>query len=229
MANAPVLLLHGFAASYERTWRAPGWTDLLADAGRSVIGVDLLGHGASAKPHDPAAYASGLAEGVEAALPADEPVDAVAFSLGAHVLLDVATRRPECFGRIVLAGVGDGILDGGTGTDEVVAAIRGEVPPDNPVLRHFAVSAAEGDNDPEALVACLQRPVRRLTEADLSRITSPVLVALGDRDFAAPGDRLAAAFPDGRLVTLRGVDHFGTPEAFAFIDAALEFLGAVPV
>jgi hypothetical protein len=30
------------------------------------------------------------------------------------------------------------------------------------------------------------------------------------------------------LATLRKVDHFATPEAFAFIDAALEFLDATP-
>ena len=40
-----VVLLHGFATSSERTWREPGWFDLLADAGRRARGVDLLGHG----------------------------------------------------------------------------------------------------------------------------------------------------------------------------------------
>ena len=32
--------------------------------------------------------------------------------------------------------------------------------------------------------------------------------------------------PNAELVTLRGVDHFGTPKAFAFLDAALPFLDA---
>ena len=43
------------------------------------IGVDLLGHGRSPKPHDPAAYAD-LTAGVLEALPAG-PVDAVGFSV----------------------------------------------------------------------------------------------------------------------------------------------------
>jgi hypothetical protein len=51
---------------------------------------------------------------------------------------------------------------------------------------------------------------------------------LGDRDFAGPADLLLDALPDGRLVTLRGADHFGTPKDFRFLDAALEFLEAVP-
>ena len=64
----PVLLLHGFAASFDRTWRDNGWVDLLADLGREVVAVDLLGHGDNDKPHDPAAYA-GMEAGVAAALP----------------------------------------------------------------------------------------------------------------------------------------------------------------
>src|SRR5215218_8867716 len=41
----PVVLVHGWGGSFEATWRAPGWEALLEDAGRRVIGVDLLGHG----------------------------------------------------------------------------------------------------------------------------------------------------------------------------------------
>ena len=54
---APVVLVHGFATSSARTWGDNGWLDLLADAGREVIPIDLLGHGEADKPHDPAAYA----------------------------------------------------------------------------------------------------------------------------------------------------------------------------
>jgi pimeloyl-ACP methyl ester carboxylesterase len=61
----------------------------------------------------------------------------------------------------------------------------------------------------------------------LSPVTNEVLVVIGDKDFTFPADRLASAFPNGRLVVLRNTDHFATPESFAFIDAVLEFLGAV--
>jgi pimeloyl-ACP methyl ester carboxylesterase len=53
-------------------------------------------------------------------------------------------------------------------------------------------------------------------------------VVIGDKDFAGPGEPLAAAIPGGQLVTLRNVDHFATPESCGFIDAALEFIDAVP-
>jgi hypothetical protein len=49
-------------------------------------------------------------------------------------------------------------------------------------------------------------------------------VVLGSRDFAAPADRLLAALPDARFVSLPGVDHFATPADFGAIDAVVRFL-----
>ena len=54
----------------------------------------------------------------------------------------------------------------------------------------------------------------------------PVLVVIGDKDFAGPGEPLVEALPKGDLVTLRNVDHFATPKDFGCIDASLDFLGA---
>ena len=68
----PVVLVHGWGGSFESTWQRSGFTELLADAGREVIGVDLLGHGNAPKPHDPEAYDDLTARVVDV-LP-DEPV-----------------------------------------------------------------------------------------------------------------------------------------------------------
>ena len=51
-----------------------------------------------------------------------------------------------------------------------------------------------------------------------------MLVVLGDRDLAGPADRLIAALPGARLVSLPGTGHFGTPKDFRFLAAALDFL-----
>ena len=68
----------------------------------------------------------------------------------------------------------------------------------------------------------------RSRATELARVQCPVLVILGDRDFAGPAEPLVDALPDARLVTLRGIDHFQSTRDFACIDAALEFIDAVP-
>jgi pimeloyl-ACP methyl ester carboxylesterase len=224
----PVVLVHGWAGSFASTWERSGFTALLRDAGRDVIGIDLLGHGQAPKPHDPASYAD-LTGRIADALPA-APVDAIGFSLGALTLLRLATQQPDCFHRLVLAGIGRNVFERDeVGAQHILDALEGRADPDDNIARLFAQYAHQAGNDVAALAAVLRRPRQDdLTPADLARVACPVLVACGDRDFVYPPDELVAALPCASLATLRNVDHFATPESFDFIDASLEFLDAIP-
>jgi pimeloyl-ACP methyl ester carboxylesterase len=225
MRDEPVLLVHGFATSAARTWRDNGWIDLLDDAGREVIAPDLLGHGEAPKPHDPEAYAT-LESDVAALLP-DRPVDAIAFSLGARIVLTLAAEDPGRFGRIVVAGVGANLFRQ-DGSGIIAQAVEGTGDPANPVVQYFAGLAAQPGADRAALAACIRQPRPPLDAATLGKVTCPVLVVLGDRDFAGPADPLVEALPDATFRPLRGVDHFATPKNLGFVDAALGFLDAQP-
>lgn len=228
----PIVLVHGWGGSFATTWERSGFTALLADAGRPVIGIDLLGHGDAPKPHDPAAYAD-LTERIVEALP-DGPVDAVGFSLGAMTLLRAAAADASRFRRLVLAGVGRNVFErDDEATAAIVAAIENGGDTDDNRARLFAQYAHQPGNDPIALAAIMKGGLqtgatRRWSPDDLASIDVPVLLAVGDQDFVAPADQLVEALPDARLVTLRRTDHFATPESFDFIDATLEFLDAVP-
>jgi pimeloyl-ACP methyl ester carboxylesterase len=223
--SQPVVLVHGFASSFERNWRKPGWVDLLADAGREVIPVDLLGHGTAPKPHDAAAYAD-LEARVAEVLPQGE-VDAIGFSLGARVLLTLAAERPQRFARLVVGGVGANLFRE-EAAGAVADAIEGKTATEHPLAQAFARFAQTQGNDPAALAACLRRPSMPMTADQLGNVTCPVLVVLGDRDEMGPADPLLEALPDATFVSLRGIDHLATPGNFGFVDAALEFLDAVP-
>lgn len=228
----PVVLVHGWGGSFEATWQRSGFTALLEDAGKPVIGVDLLGHGTAPKPHDPVAYAD-LTTRVADALP-DEPVDAIGFSLGALTLLRLAVREPHRFRRIVLAGIGRNVFDRDlAGAEQIVVGLDHAIAGDDldsldNTVRLFVQYAQQPGNDLLALTAAMKRPTGGdLDPADLAAVTCPVLVVVGDHDYVHPGDELAAAFPDGTCVSLRNVDHFATIEAFGFFDAALEFVDAI--
>lgn len=204
-SNPPVVLVHGFTSSFDRGWRQTGWVDLLADEGRTVVGVDLLGHGDAPKPHDPADYAD-LAARVVDVLPGE--ADGIGFSLGAAVLLDVAARHPERFRRLAIMGIGAGLFR----TSEPGAL--------SPVFARFVES---NDNDPTALAAFLRRPLQPI---DFAAVTCPVLIVLGERDTNGPADPLAEALANAPVTVkvLRGVDHLGTPTDFGAVDAVLSFL-----
>jgi pimeloyl-ACP methyl ester carboxylesterase len=228
--SARVVLVHGFATDSTRTWRDNGWLDLLADVGREPVAIDLLGHGTADKPHDPAAYAD--LEGYVLDRFPDEPVDAIGFSLGARVLLTIASRHPERFERLVVMGIGGRLMQPDDSDPEfnegVLKAVEGDGDLDNPVAQYFAGLASHAGVDRQALAACLRAKRPPVTTELLAAVHAPVLVVIGDKDFAGPGEPLADGLPSATLKTLRNVDHFATPKDFGCIDAALSFIDAAP-
>jgi 2-succinyl-6-hydroxy-2,4-cyclohexadiene-1-carboxylate synthase len=110
-SGPPVLLLHGF------TGRGASWTTLasfLRRLGHRTIVVDLLGHGRSDAPADPARYAVGrqahdlvsLLDRLDA-----RPADVVGYSMGARLALRLAADRPDAVRRLVLESPSAGIAD----------------------------------------------------------------------------------------------------------------------
>lgn len=219
----PVVLVPGFATSASRTWGDNGWIDLLADIGRTGFPLDVLGSGSCEKPHDPEAYAT-FEQHLLDRFPS-EPVDAIGFSLGARTILTLAALHPHRFNSLIVAGVGRNLFERDATGESIASAIDGTGDSDDPIVRYFVQLAEAPDQDPLALAAFMRRPsAGAITPELLGAITCPVLVVLGDQDFAGPADPLMDALPHSRLVTLRNVDHFATPKDFGFIDAALGFL-----
>lgn len=228
-ANPPLLMVHGWGGSHQETWQKSGVEQLINDAGTTVIGVDLLGHGTSAKPHDPTEYAD-LSAPIRNAIGArTTSVDAVGFSLGAIALLDAAMHNPKYFRRLMLVGIGDGLLEphDPTETARIVSGIDGIASSDDVLARQFGNYARRTDNDPLALRATLLRPRKSPpTQQDLHKIEAEVTLVVGDRDFVLPAARLVRSFKECELVMLKNCDHFASTENFGFIDALLEFFCA---
>ena len=221
------MLVHGLGGSSATTWQSNGWLDLIADAGRPAHGIDLLGHGTAPKPHDPAGYVN-MHEHVLDQL-GDDPVDAIGFSLGARILLECAIVDPDRFARLVLAGVGANLFgEQSEHHTKIAAAIAGEGDPSDPFSRYFTDLTNDPDGDPEALRAMLKAPLQKLTPERLSAVTMPVLVLLGDNDFAGPATPLVDALSDATFCELKRCDHFATPRSMQCLDEALAFVDAAP-
>jgi len=218
-----LVLLHGFASTFDHNWRQTGWVDILADFGCEVPEIDLPGHGSSSRPTDPLAYADVEAE-VYQALPVQSPLSAVGFSAGADLLLHLAVAHPQRFDKVALLGLGDNVFE--TADARLfVDALENDAEPEDVQARLFHRLARSTGNDPFALSAFMRRARQPVREEELASLTCPVLVVLGDRDMVKSADRLVAALPSATLVTLAGVDHFATPSDFGAIDATMRFFG----
>ncbi len=107
-AGPPVLLLHGFTGT-ARTWEAH--IDALSTHYR-VIAPDLLGHGGSDAPSEPARYtlerqADALADLL--ALLGATAATVVGYSMGARLALVLALAHPALVARLVLESPSAGI------------------------------------------------------------------------------------------------------------------------
>ncbi len=217
-------MIHGWAGSFKRTWQEPGIESLLKESGRTVVGIDLLGHGLAEKPHDPAAY-SDLSLPIRNAAN-DQIVDAVGFSLGAIALLHAATMKPHMFRKLMLVGIGDNIFEPHNPNDSevIISGIDGTAEVGNTLARQFGNYARQSGNDPDALRAMLQRPRgATFTRDNALAITAEVYLIVGDRDFVLPADELATSFENSKFKLLKNCDHFASTENFSLIDAMLDF------
>jgi pimeloyl-ACP methyl ester carboxylesterase len=99
----PVVLLHGLASSRsDWVWLAPE----LNKAGYRVYMPDLMGHGESVKPQDSALYSVrtlyALFEDWLESLPESGPMVFIGHSLGGHLAMLLARRRPQIVRSLVL-------------------------------------------------------------------------------------------------------------------------------
>ena len=227
-----VVLLHGFGSHHRENWVETGVVAGLLAAGRRVVAPDARGHGASARPHDPAAYAGNVMVGDARALldhlgvTERRSVDVVGYSMGSVV----AARwvpEDERVRSVVLGGVGVNIANGARLADQGPRrpgpAGRGprHARPAGP--GHAPGPGRQGQRPGRA-----GRPRHRgqddPTPRHLAGMGVPALVLTGDADWlvGSPGD-LAAMIPGADCRTLPG-DHLTACASPEFPAAIVDFV-----
>jgi pimeloyl-ACP methyl ester carboxylesterase len=229
----PILLVHGFGSSRFQNWRDTGWYQTLTAAGYRVIAMDCRGHGESDKPHDAKSYDHELMKADAVAVIRATGVVAahlMGYSMGGYLSMRLLLENPEMLRKVVIAGVGESYLQGQVEQREAIADAMLE--PDrnmiaDPAAKAFRIFADQQGKDRLALAACMRAPRRAYTASELARSARSVLVVCGENDTmtGAPGP-LAAAFADGRAVTVPRRDHMTTVGDKAYKQAVVDFLGS---
>lgn len=229
----PLLLLHGFTGSTE-TWAPffPVWGKR-----STLVAVDLLGHGASDCPPDPARYRVERCVADLIAL-VDQlglgRVDLLGYSLGGRVALHLAVAAPERLGALVLESSSPGLVspseraerirsDGGLAgllEREGIAAFvdHWEQLPLFASQRRLPASVREAlrhqrcQSNPVGLANSLRGLGVGMMEPLLDRlgeVRAPTLLVVGalDDKYRALGQAMASRLPAARLVVVADAGH----------------------
>jgi pimeloyl-ACP methyl ester carboxylesterase len=230
----PVLLIHGFASNIATNWRDPGWVRTLTGAGRRVVALDNRGHGASQKLYDKAQYGAPLmAEDARRLLDhlAIERADIMGYSMGARIGAFLALAHPGRVRSLVFAGLGYNMVRPMAGTGPIANALEAESieAVTNATARTFRAFAEQTGSDLKALAACIRSAREPITVEMLGRLTSPVLVAVGELDvIGGSAEDLAKLIPGAKSLTIAGRDHMKAVGDRTFKDAVVQFLAARP-
>ncbi|TIN79092.1 alpha/beta hydrolase [Mesorhizobium sp.] len=237
----PLLLLHG----------GLGTTDMFAPIlpklaeSRTVIGVDLHGHGRTAlgdRPLNLEAMGDDMAAIVKAL--GYDKVDVMGYSLGGGVAFRMAVQHPETVRRLVLVSTGyasDGFYADMRTQQAQVGAAMADMMKDTPMYKSYVAVAPRPQDFPK-LLDQLGAHMRKDYDysAEVAKLKMPVMLVFGDSDMYRPeheikfyqmlGGGLKDAgwmrenLSQNRLAILPNRTHYDVFFAPELVAAALPFL-----
>jgi len=232
-SGPPLLLLHGFTGSAE-TWEPfiPTW-----GTHSTLIAVDLLGHGRSDCPPDPARYRIDQCAADLLAL-LDQlgiaQTDLLGYSMGGRVALHLAVAAPDRIGALVLESSSPGLASPAeraarAQSDEALAALleregiaafvaRWEALPLFASQRRLPAAVRDGlrrqrlQHRPLGLANSLRGMGAGVMEPlydRLGAVRAPTLLVVGalDERYRALGEEVAGRLPQARLVVIPEAGH----------------------
>jgi pimeloyl-ACP methyl ester carboxylesterase len=183
----PLLLLHGGLGTTEMF--APILPKLAEN--RTVIGIDLHGHGRTALGDRPLSLEA-MGDDMSAIVKAlgYNKVDVMGYSLGGGVAFRMAVQHPEAVRRLVLVSTGyaaDGFYADMRAQQAQVGAAMADMMKDTPMYKSYVAVAPHPQDFPK-LLDQLGAYMRKDYDysADVPKLKMPVMLAFGDSDMYRP-------------------------------------------
>ena len=229
-SGRPLILLHGLFSSAQMNWLKWGHAEAIATTGYEVLMPDLRAHGASAAPHDPAAYPPDVLVRDLAALVDHlgfEDYDLGGFSLGARTVLHAVAKGVVQPRRLVIGGMGVAGLTNWSQRAAHFARVIDEfdaIPRGDPAW--FAVQFMKSQKIDRTAARLLIGSFTDLPLDVLDRVTMPTLVVCGyEDDDNGSASELAARLPNATYAEVPG-SHMGSVTRPELGRAIADWLGA---
>ncbi len=226
----PIILVHGFASNASVNWLHPGWMKTLSEAGYRVVALDNRGHGDSSKFYDENSYR--LAEMAGDVLDLIdhlglESPHVMGYSMGARITATLAHSDGERLGKIVLAGNGYNMIEGGFDSSTIRDGLMAENLDQTvtKIGRDFRFFAEQTGSDLKALAACIMGGRSHIPRETFEKIDNPALVTVGTEDTVAEnGESLAALIPNGEFRPIPKRNHMNAVGDRVYKQNVLTFL-----
>ncbi len=233
------VLVHGYPLDHRM------WLDTLHGPlaqHRTLVAIDLRGHGESPSSGDAVHSMELLAHDVAAVIRSlsDGPADVVGLSMGGYVVFALWAAEPQLVRSLVLTNTRavadtEAVRAGRDASMLTVieqgrrAVVEGMLPKllaptADPMLRARVITMAENLPVESILADARGLKVRPERVSMLATITVPTLVITGELDTIAPvaeAQAMADAIPGARFVCLRGCGHLAPMEAPAAFASAV--------
>jgi pimeloyl-ACP methyl ester carboxylesterase len=243
----PVVMLHGFPANIEETWKQTNWLETLRDNYQLIL-LDSRGHGKSDKPHENSYYEQKITDDVIKLLEhlSVEKANFFGYSMGANITFLLLLTRPEIFISAILGGFVLTINDEETyslldrkNTIKLIEALKAENVKKvrGGMARTFRRIAELGENDLLALAAFtagLLKGWSKITttpaqmRGTLKKIKVPVMTVVGSSEIGSADKTLVAQLvPDACHFQIQGKDHstvIPDPKFHMVVKAFLDFV-----
>ncbi len=223
----PIILVHGFALSFELNWVGTKWVEPLQPV-RRVVGLDCRGFGDSDKPHDPAAYGvENMAGDVLRLMDhlSIDKADLFGYSMGSTISAYLLIHHSERLASVILGGAGNLFEQDPEERTRRAQWLLIDDPSQitDPFGKTFrTIADAMPGNDRFALAACEQGLFEPFEPADFAGVDIPVLFVSGADDDSPAA--MAAATPGAKLALIPDADHYTVIPDQRFKDAVVAFL-----
>lgn len=225
-----ILLIHGFASNAKTNWQGPGWIKLLVDSGYRVIAIDNRGHGGSQKFYAQEDYLLEKMADDATALLRHLRIDAahiMGYSMGARIAATLASRNPELVKRLILAGNGYNMIEGGFSSSDIHDGLIAETDEavSTKIGADFRMFAKSTGSDLKALAACITGGRSYMQKELFENLKPETMVIIGTEDtIGVNGDKLAELIPDGRFIPVPKRNHMNVVGDKVYMQAVLDFI-----